>query len=85
MIVWMMRSSTPLKKEISAVAVLTMQIGVTECNEVGIVVSRTVGSSLTGTIVSLFSDIRIAPPCIDKSILPGDAELLYALFDYGLT
>ena len=87
MIVWMMRSSTPLKKEISAVAVLIMQLAVEGCNEVGTVTSETetVGSNVTGTIVNLFSRIRIAPPWFDKSILPGDANLLYALFDYGLT
>ena len=48
-------------------------------------VSARRGSSLTGTIVNLFVDIRMAPPLIDTSIVPEVPDYLYALFDYGLT
>lgn len=81
----MMRSSTPLKKETSTVAVLIMQLGIAVFFGDGTDDSSTVGSNVTGTIVSLSSGISKAPPWFDKSILPGDADLLYALFDYGLT
>ena len=81
-----MRSSTPLKKEISAAAVLITQLGSAvywlEWNE-EISIGR--GSSLTGTIVNLFVGIRMAPPLIDTFIVPEVPGYLYALFDYGLT
>ena len=84
--VWTMRSSTPLKKDISATAVLITQASAAvsgeEWNE-EVSVGR--GSSLTGTIVNLFVDIGIAPPLIDTSIVPEVPDYLYALFDYGLT
>lgn len=82
MIIWMMRSSTPLKKEISAVTVLITQLGPGELLED---VSFVSGSSLTGTIVNLFVGIRQAPPLFDTSIVPEVPGVLYALFDYGLT
>ena len=57
--VWTMRSSTPLKKAISATAVLITQAGAAvsgeERNEEASV-GR--GSSLTGTMVNLFVDIE---------------------------
>ena len=84
--VWTMRSSTPLKKDISATVVLITQASATvsavKWNE-EVSVGR--GSSLTGTIVNLFVDIRMAPPLIDTFIVPEVPDYLYALFDYGLT
>lgn len=70
MMVWMMRSSTPLKKEISAVAVLITQLGLARYLEEGLEdISFVRGSSLTGTMVNLFVDIEMAPPLIDTSIV----------------
>ena len=81
-----MRSSTPLKKKISAAAVLMTQLGSAvywlEWNEE---VSTGRGSSLTGTMVNLFVGIRIAPPLNDRFIILEVLGHLYALFDYGLT
>ncbi|MGE7024589.1 hypothetical protein, partial [Solibacillus cecembensis] len=81
-----MRSSTPLKKAISAAVVLTIQLGpalyLEEWNEE---VSAGRGSSLTGTMFNLFVSIRMAPPLNDTSIVPEVPGVLYALFDYGLT
>ena len=81
-----MRSSTPLKKAISATSVLITQAGASVSwegwNE-EVPVER--GSSLTGTMVNLFVDIRMAPPLIDTFIVPEVPDILYALFDYGLT
>jgi len=55
----MMRSSTPLKKEISALVVLMMQLGSGEfCSEVVDDELSVIGSSVTGTIVSLVVDIK---------------------------
>jgi len=55
----MMRSSTPLKKEISALVVLMMQLGSGEfCREVVDEELSVIGSSVTGTIVSLVVDIK---------------------------
>jgi predicted ABC-type sugar transport system permease subunit len=86
MIVWMMCSSTPLKKEISTPAVLMMQLGLGEiCGGMIDEESSVRGSSVTGTIVSLFVSISKAPPFIDTSIVPEVPGCLYALFDYGLT
>jgi len=54
-----MRSSTPLKKEISALVVLMMQLGSGEfCSEVVDDELSVIGSSVTGTIVSLVVDIK---------------------------
>jgi len=54
-----MRSSTPLKKEISALVVLMMQLGSGEfCDEVVDEELSVIGSSVTGTIVSLVVDIK---------------------------
>ncbi|GAB3240454.1 hypothetical protein GCM10027447_39370 [Glycomyces halotolerans] len=39
---------------------------------------------MTGTMVNLFVDI-MAPPLIDTFIVPEVPDVLYALFDYGLT
>jgi len=84
--VWIMRSSTPLKREISAVAVLITQLGSVvywlEWNEE---VSTGRGSSLTGTMVNLSVGIGMAPPLNDTFIVPEVPGHLYALFDYGLT
>ena len=81
-----MRSSMPLKKDISATAVLITQAGAAvsgeEWNEE---VSVERGLSLAGAIVNLFVDIRMAPPLIDTSIVPEVPDYLNALFDYGLT
>jgi len=53
----MMRSSTPLKKEISALVVLMMQLGSGEfCGEDEEL--SVIGSSVTGAIVSLVVDIK---------------------------
>ena len=82
----MMRSSTPLKKEISAVVVLITQLGLVEyCGECLEETSSAIGSSVTGTIVSLVVGIKKHPPLIDMSIVPEVPGYLYALFDYGLT
>lgn len=60
----MIRSFTPLKKEISTVAVLNTQLGAEEYSEELIeVVSLVIGSSLTGTIINLFVGISKAHPC----------------------
>ena len=80
-----MRSSTPLKKDISATVVLIIQAAAVSAVEWNEEVSVGRGSSLTGTIVNLFVDIRMAPPLIDTSIVPEVPDYLYALFDYGLT
>lgn len=70
----MMRSSTPLKKEISVLAVLMMQLGPEEnCGEFVNKDSSVIGSSVTGTIVSLVVGIKKAPPLLDTSIVPGGA------------
>ncbi|MGE7945094.1 hypothetical protein ACQKNB_23890 [Lysinibacillus xylanilyticus] len=78
-----MRSSTPLKKEISALVVLMMQLGSGEiCGEE----LSVIGSSVTGTIVSLVVDIKKHLLLIDTFIIvPEVPGYLYALFDYGLT
>lgn len=81
-----MRSSTPLKKEISAVVVLITQLGLVEyCGECLEENSSAIGSSVTGTIVSFVVGIKKHPPLIDMSIVPEVPGYLYALFDYGLT
>jgi hypothetical protein len=81
-----MCSSTPLKKEISAVAVLIVQAGFEE-STIGFVKEVFLFSvcNVTGTMVSFCCGIRKAPPLIDTSMVPGGAALLYALFEYGLT
>ncbi|WP_154662983.1 hypothetical protein [Massilibacterium senegalense] len=38
---------------------------------------------MTGTMISLFVGIRMAPPLIDTFIVPEVPDFLYALFDYG--
>lgn len=53
-----------------------------EWNEV-ILVGR--GLSLTGTIVNLLVDIKMAPPLIDMCIVPEVPTVLYVLFDYWFT
>jgi len=58
MIVWIMRSSTPLKKEISAVAVLITQLGPDCCGGLCTDVVSWSELSVTGTIVNLFVGIR---------------------------
>jgi len=59
MIVWMMHSSTPLKKEISAPTVLITQLGSEEnCDELLKEYLSVMVSSVTGTIVSLLVDIK---------------------------
>ena len=81
-----MRSSRPLKKPISATAVLITQLGeAISLEERNVVDSVGRGSSLTGTMVNLFVDIEMAPPLIDTFIVPEVPGVLYALFDYGLT
>ena len=84
--VWMMRSSTPLKKAISAPAVLMTHLGSKgDCDELIKEDLSVMGFSVTGTIVSFVVDIKIAPPLIDTSIVPEVPGCLYALFEYGLT
>ena len=86
MTVWMMCSSTPLKKEISAFAVLIVQSwskGILKIEDVKEFLLS--GCSVTGTMVNFCCGIRKAPPLIDTSIVPGGADCLYALFDCGLT
>ena len=85
MIVWIMRSSTPLKNEILAVAVLITQLGSDCCGGLCTDVLSWSGSSVTGTIVNLFVGIRMAPPLFDTFIVLEVPGVLYALFDYGLT
>lgn len=86
MTVWMVCSSTPLKKEISAFFVLIVHTGFEEGTAgFGAVVFSLSGSNVTGTIVSFCCGIRKAPPLVDTCILPGGAASLYALFDWGLT
>jgi hypothetical protein len=86
MTVWMMCSSTPLKKEISTLPVLIVQVGFEEgtAGFVEVVSSFSV-CNVTGTMVSFCCDIFKAPPEIDTFIVPGGADLLYALFEFGLT
>ena len=80
-----MCSSTPLKKEISAVAVLIVQVGFEE-SIAGFIVEEFSFSecNVTGTMVNFDFSIRKAPPLIDTSIVPGGADRLNALFEYGL-
>lgn len=86
MIVWMIHSSTPVKKEISAPAVLMTHLGSeVNCDELINVDLSVMGSSVTGTIVSFVVDIKKAPPLIDMSIVQEVPGCLYALFEYGLT
>ena len=85
MMVWIMRSSTPLKKEISALAVLITQLGPDCCGGLCTDVVSWSGSSVTGTIVNLFVGIKMAPPLFDTFIVPKVPGVLYALFYYGLT
>jgi len=82
-----MRSSTPLKKEISVLVVLMIQLGSGEfCGEVVDEELSVIGSSVTGTIVSLVVDIKKHLLLIDTFIIvPEVPGYLYALFDYGLT
>ena len=76
----------PLKKAISAAAVLITQLGTAVDSDDGNeVISTGRGSSLMGTMVNLFVGIRMAPPLNDMSIVPEVPGILYALFDYGLT
>lgn len=84
--VWMMCSSTPLKKEISAAAILITQLGPAVCWKERIEefsVER--GSSLTGTMVNLLVGISKTPPLIDTSIVSEMPGVLYALLAFGLT
>ena len=86
MTVWMMHSSTPLKKDISAFAVLIMQMLVEgHFGEVVVKELLLSGCSVTGTIVNFCCGIRKAPPLFDTCIVPGGAACLYALFEWGLT
>jgi hypothetical protein len=82
----MVRSSTPLKKDISAFAVFIVQMlferGV---GEIDVLRSLFSECSVTGTIVSFCCGIRKAPPLFDTCILLGGAACLYALFEWGLT
>ena len=41
--------------------------------------------NVMGTMVNFDFSIRKAPPLIDTSIVPGGADRLNALFEYGLT
>ena len=84
MTAWMICSSTPLKKEISAFAVLIVQVGLEE-STVGFVAELFSFSvcNVTGTMVS-FVVAGKAPPFIDTCIVPGGAACLYALFEWGL-
>lgn len=86
MTAWMICSSTPLKKEISAFAVLIVQVGLEE-STVGFVAELFSFSvcNVTGTMVSFCCGIGKAPPFIDTCIVPGGAACLYALFEWGLT
>jgi len=62
MIVWTMRSSTPLKKGISTPTVLMIQLGSEEtCVELIKEYLSVMVSSVTGTIVSLVVDIKKHP------------------------
>jgi hypothetical protein len=83
---WMTCSSTPLKKVISAFAVLIVQMLVEgsfeEVDDRDFLFSA---CNVTGTIVNFCCGIRKAPPLIDTLIIPGGATCLYALFEWGLT
>lgn len=87
MIVRMICSSAPWKKEISAPAVLIIQLGSDECCFCEVVneSSSIIGFNVTGTIVSFVIGKRKAPPSFDISIVPEVHGCLNALFDYGLT
>lgn len=63
MTVWMMCSSTPLKKQTLTFAVLIVQVGVEEVYFVTEKFSFS-ESNVTGTIVSFEFDIRKAPPLL---------------------
>ncbi|MGN4125219.1 hypothetical protein ACMGD3_09430 [Lysinibacillus sphaericus] len=59
MIIWTMHSSTPLKKEISALAVLMTHLGSeVNCDELIKEDLSVMGSSVTGTIVSFVVDMK---------------------------
>ncbi|QQX23636.1 hypothetical protein [Heyndrickxia sporothermodurans] len=62
MTVWMMCSSTPLKKEISAASILIVQKLFEGSFEVVDVIIFFSGCIETGTIVSFCCDIGKAPP-----------------------
>lgn len=86
MIVRMICSSAPWKKEISAPAVLIIQLGPDKCCcEVVNESSFGIGFNVTGTIVSFVIGKRKAPPSFDISIVPEVRAGGNALFDYGLT
>lgn len=76
----------PLKKDISAVAILIVQtLFERVVGEIG--VSRALFSEccITGTIVNFCCGIRKAPPLVDSCIVPGGVTCYYALFECGLT
>ncbi|WP_332699531.1 hypothetical protein, partial [Halalkalibacter lacteus] len=76
----------PLKKDISAFAVLIMQMLFERVvGEIDVSSSLFSACSVTGTIVNFCCDIRKAPPLVDTCIVPGGAAYLYALFEWGLT
>lgn len=74
MIVWIIRSSTQLNKEILTVAVLITQPVLAEYFGKGLEYDPLVrGSSLTGTMINLFVGKRHAPIIYDMFIVPGGA------------
>jgi hypothetical protein len=76
----------PLKKDISAFAVLILQMLFERVvGEMDVSRSLFSACSVTGTIGNFCCGIWKAPPLVDTCIVPGGAVCLYALFEWGLT